>query len=608
THEFEDISIFSNQSITLDLATHVFDPEGEAISWNVTSEANGTLFIIALDGNNLTVTPTECSNGTANITILASDTFGNSVEFTFNLTVFSSCTENNPPQLFPFLDICLLSNETEIVSVVGHGSDPDGDTLKWYVTETSELFDIEFDGKNITILPFECANGTGLVLVYLSDGLVNVSTSFKVVILNNCSGGNRPPLITGLSDISILSNQTFNLDLTLHGSDPDGDSLTWFANETSPLIEISLSNNILAITPAECANGTAYIYLRLSDDKGAFRTAEIKVRITNACIPIVHLPPRLKPIPDQTIEGNNVITIPLIDYAILGSDKNPIWYLAPFDENAVNVSLDYTSKTIKISRVSRSSAHAIIDIKLIDSLGYVAEGSINVTVKEIKYEPKPTGGTENQFCILFGVIALIAALIVALYLFSRRRNIVKVTTIDVEPTVTQPQTLQSQGVEHPSQPSQANQAITANMVTAQKTEQKEEKTIEARPVQADTGSEDSVPVAATEVAEAKAVAVDSGEVKTARPVASAVAVETDEEVAVAKTVFSLKGKKGKKGKNVDALRREYEELESRISKLSKSKNAQEKEKYENALRLAGTYAKASNFEKAISILKKAEGK
>jgi hypothetical protein len=398
------------------------------------------------------------------------------------------------------------------------------------------------------------------------------------------------------------------LDLTPHGFDPDGDNLTWFANETSPLIEISLSNNILKITPIECANGTAYVYRRLSDDKGAFRNAQIEVRITNACLPVVHVPPKLKPIPDQIIEGNKVVTILLTDYAILGTDKNPIWHLAPFDENSVNVSFNYTSKVITISRVSQFSAQPIIYIKLIDSWGAIAESEIHVIIKEIKYVPKPSAGEENLFCIFFGVVALIASLIVAFYLFSRKRNVVKVTTIDVEPTVPEPQNLQLPGVAHPSQQSQPTQDTTAPMVAQQKIEQKEEKPIEAKPVQAEIKSEETVPVATVEVAEAKAVAVDSGEVKTARAVASAVTVETEEEVAIAKTVFSSKGKKGKKGKNVDALRREYEELESRISKLSKSKNAQEKEKYENAMRLAGTYAKAGNFEKAISILKNAEGK
>jgi len=594
----DDFAIFSNETITLDLATHVFDSEGETVSWNATAQVNGSLFIITLNGTNLTITPQECANGTANITITASDSFGNSATFTFNLTVYSSCNlDNHPPQLFPFSDICLLSNETEIVSVNAHGLDTDGDLLSWYVTETSDLFDIVFDGTNITILPFECANGTGLVFVYLSDGLVNVSTSFEVVVISNCSGGNRPPTITNIPEvISILSNQTFNLDLKGHGFDADGDSLTWFANETSSLIDISLSNDILMIVPTECANGTAFVYLRLSDDKGAFRTAQIEVRITNACI-AEHIPPRIKPIPDQIIEGNNVITILLADYEILGTDKNPNWYLVSFDENVVKILLNYTTKTITISRVSTSSAHSTVNLKLVDSLGYVSETSFNVIVKEIKNGPKPGKGDENQFCLLFGIIAIIAALIVVFYFISRRKNVVKVTMIETEPAVSPvvnplqtPQQLQTNVAPPP--------ITQATMPTIQTITQP---TIEQKEKIVDMPQESAI-------AKAKAVTVESAEVKVARPVATAIEVETDEEVAVAKTVFSTKGKKGKKGKNVDAMRREYEEIESRITKLSKSKNAQEKEKYENALRLAGTYAKAGNFEKAISILKKAEGK
>ncbi len=90
-----------------------------------------------------------------------------------------------------------------------------------------------------------------------------------------------------------------------------------------------------------------------------------------------------------------------------------------------------------------------------------------------------------------------------------------------------------------------------------------------------------------------------------RPVATAVAIETHEEVKVA----SMAWKPGKKKeKDQAALKAEYESLEVKVVNFAKTtKNKNLKERAENALRLGGIYAKAGNFEKAIALLKKVEG-
>ncbi len=754
------IELYSNETYTLDLSAYGQDIDGDALSWSASESS--ALFNITLIGSNVTIYPSECANGTDYIALNLSDgeLYANA---SLQVIIHSNCTlPNHPPQISEFLDVCIMSNETMTIPLSTHGYDPDGDALSWSVNGSNAIFNVTIIDGNLTIVPFEYANGTGLVCVTLSDGLESVSSTFEVTVLSNYSGANLPPIISGLTDISMLSNETELIELMLHGSDPDDDNITWTVTENSPLINITFSGGNLTIYPCECASGTAFVSFRLTDEHGAFRTAQIAVVITSACskpntpptirpgldvvnittnntvsidlspyafdeegsaltwsvaggnsslfqaavsgdllnlisvpcangsafitltlsdgeltttkdvlvnvaiqCPFTHIPPSIKPIANQTLEGNVVITVSLMEYELPGTDMHPTWSVVEYDTSAINLTYDASSSNLAIARLSNASATSVVRVKLEDSLGYFATASFTVVVKEIEgspVTPKPSSMQENNaFCLILGILALVAALVVVGYLISRRKTVVQVTTIDTEPAQT------SQMMVKPAEPTPAappvqspapmspvipkhvakRPKVVSSTPVAQKAAEaiaSEKPADDVKGLEVPVASEavpvaethEAVPVAASPtdgampvaseavpaanelaiaatpaVAEAIAVAAESDDnnvkkASVARPVAAAVVVETNEEVAVAKSVYSSKAMKGKKGKNVEALRREYGELELKVMKMTKV--GAQKEMCENALRLAGTYAKAGNFEKAIGLLKKVEGK
>jgi hypothetical protein len=83
-------------------------------------------------------------------------------------------------------------------------------------------------GNQLTIAPIQGYVGTLVVTASVSDGVFTVSQTFDVAIQTN----NTPPTLAAIPD-QIMSANPATLTLTLAGSDPDGDALTYSASVDS---------------------------------------------------------------------------------------------------------------------------------------------------------------------------------------------------------------------------------------------------------------------------------------------------------------------------------------------------------------------------------------
>jgi len=611
---FDDIYIYSNETYVLDLYDHATDPEGEPITWSysITGTQVNELANVSLVYDVLYIEPFACSNGNFSIILNASDAHGNTVSTFVNVTIINVCIENLPPVIFGLDDVYMLSNETWTIDLSMHGIDPDGDNLTWEVLENSELFSIFRLGNVMTILPSQCANGSAKLFFRLTDehGYFAVS-NITINITPSCVENSAPVILPGLEQIN-LTKVLFTLDLSPFGYDPDGDLLTWYAEGQSNLFSWSLEGSKLYLMPKSCVNGSGKITLILKDDNNNSVLREVTVFVNNDCP--IHIPPSIKQIPDVTIE-KEPISISLEEYWILGTDLAPTWSITYFDTKFIDCVI--VNNTLTITRKTNETSRTFVELRLKDFAGEVANAKFNVTLHMLG-KADIVEKVDNFSCVLAWVLALvvlIACILILIYAWKRMRSTKRVNLIILdEPTKEKTQEkglVQSENVTK----SQNMQTYPAKRIQTELQPTVVTQKSEAIPI-CDSAliAEKDVPVAKSvdepketpsQIEEPSQTEKATKEGIVARPVATAVAVESDEEVAVAKPVWKAKPTKGKTSVDYGAA---YEVLLKKVksAKANAHLDKNENERLDGLLRLAENYHKAGNDKKANEMLTNAE--
>jgi hypothetical protein len=271
----------------VNLSNYFYDDHDTGfLNFSILNEENPSVVQTILTGSMLSFYAIKQNwFGSVNITVAAYDRY-NMRAFT-NITIIVEPV-NDAPNITAFDDVFMYSNETYVLDLYSHAIDPEGDAVTWSFTliaetQISELVNVSLVYDTLYIEPFTCSNGNFSIILSASDVYGDTAnTTFKVTIINACIE-NLPPVISTISDIYMLSNETFTIDLSTYGIDPDGDNLTWEVIENSDLFDIARLGDIVTILPYHCANGSARLFLRLIDEHGYFSLANITVNIMPSC-------------------------------------------------------------------------------------------------------------------------------------------------------------------------------------------------------------------------------------------------------------------------------------------------------------------------------------
>ncbi len=151
------------------------------------------------------------------------------------------------------------------VDMSGWASDVDSDPLTFSVTSCPANITCNQSGSSITLTPAANYNGaTNTVTVQVSDGKGGTaSDSFNL----NVVAQPDDPVINSISAQS--TNEDVAKEVTLGGSDPDGDSLTYSVTTCPANITCSVSGTSLTLTPAANYNGaTNSVTVEVNDGTG----------------------------------------------------------------------------------------------------------------------------------------------------------------------------------------------------------------------------------------------------------------------------------------------------------------------------------------------------
>jgi hypothetical protein len=345
---FDDITTDEDTPVSVPVAAHFSEPDGDALSFTSTGATNIAVAYNASSGN-LDITPAANWHGAETVTVTADDGFGGKTSLTINVTVKDV---NDAPFVKKRIsDIKMLQGGTDAsVDLSKVFSDNDlswGDTLTYAVENNGSLrVTIAADGKVTIVDPIEYY-GIVSMRFTATDGAGAQAVAQCNVTVQHV---NQPPRVKSHpGNVTVDEDKTATLDMSQTFSDLDGDPITLIASgQTRITVSIDPNTNIVTFKPSPNLSGFFEdIKFTAQDDKG-YGDFFVVVRVTVA---VVNDPPVIKsasPSGEVTLtetEGQEFsVTVTTVEswdtfnYTWYLDDKDLLW-----NEPAYPLTTDYNS-------------------------------------------------------------------------------------------------------------------------------------------------------------------------------------------------------------------------------------------------------------------------
>ena len=288
----EDNNLINN--ISLD--DYFYDPDysecGDNPSFSSTGNTNIIINIGSTTPHSVSFYPASNWFGSEEIYFTINDdyTTADSNNLTLNVT-----NVQDPPEIESIPD--QQAYTYVLFSYQVNASDPDNDILTYY--DNTSLFNISSITGLINFTPITDDVGNYSINIIVSDGIDNASTLMNLSIFNNTA-----PIIDPIGNKSVEENSLF--ELTVTGSDADGDSLTFSSNYSKMLNPVS-SNATAAnfsFTPLDEDKGNHTILVTVNDIRGATDSTTFILEVLD-----INNPPILALIGNRTAKINKTFSL-----------------------------------------------------------------------------------------------------------------------------------------------------------------------------------------------------------------------------------------------------------------------------------------------------------
>ncbi len=257
-------SVSTPQGIAKAITLTGTDPDGDALTYAVASPpAHGTLSGTA---PNVTYTPNAGYTGTDAFTFTTNDGAATSTPATVNITV----TAVNHPPTANGQSVSTPQGIAKAITLTG--TDPDGDALTYAVASPPAHGTLSGTAPNVTYTPNAGYTGTDAFTFTTNDG---AATSTPATVNITVTAVNHPPTANGQS---VSTPQGIAKAITLTGTDPDGDALTYAV--ASPPAHGTLSGTAPNVTYTPNAGYTGTDAFTFTTNDGAATSTPATVNIT----------------------------------------------------------------------------------------------------------------------------------------------------------------------------------------------------------------------------------------------------------------------------------------------------------------------------------------
>ena len=367
----DDMVLETGEQSTLDLGMHFVDAH------ELTYEATSIMEMyvtVAVDGSMLTITAVD--EGTARITVKATDSYGAAATTFFMVTVV-------PPNMAPVVtEIPNQSLEMDFADKMKtldlsmYFSDPDSDALSYEATSSNPMYaTATVDGSMLTIEAV--AAGTAMITVTASDGAASVQDMFTVTVTNPAV----PTLKKGFRAVTfahdgapqtIMLEDHFNRATSYNAVSDD---------ETVVMAAVNDEQTMLTLT--RVGAGSTVVEVTPSNSGGAGTIQLINVTVDAE-------PEEQEDLPPRYVEGSLPSSIPLepgheeiidVEGAFVEDEEEDLTItLEVSDEDPAVVRVTRDGNTITITALA-TTGDATVTIVATDTDGLTAEHSITVSVR-----------------------------------------------------------------------------------------------------------------------------------------------------------------------------------------------------------------------------------
>ena len=227
--------------------------------------------------NSITLTAIGDANGTATLTVVASDSGGQS--HSTEIVVVLSPVQDTPTINIPTATLT-VTEDFGSTQTIATASDADGDTLLINVVEsTTGIVTVTTTASGVSVSSIGNANGQTTLTIIVNDG--NQDTTAQVVV--TVTPVNDPPALSvSTSALTLTEDFATTEVITVNRSDIDSNTLTLTVSESSSgVVTVTTTDAGVQVSNITNANGRTTLTVRVTDTDGGLASTDIVV-VVNA--------------------------------------------------------------------------------------------------------------------------------------------------------------------------------------------------------------------------------------------------------------------------------------------------------------------------------------
>jgi uncharacterized protein YjdB len=373
-----------------DVSPYFSDPDGDALTYTARSSDTG---VATASVSGSTVTVSGVAEGSASVTVTATDPGGLSATQSFDVTV-----DDVSVTFTTFTGLRIRDNGGVTLQTGGITlSAGAGGCLSGGGTFNGQVFDYhwsawqrdtgsgwtEVSGSRTTgqLCGYDLASAASGTYRLVGDmTLAGVRDHYKSeneVTVTGGGGGNRPPAAVGsISDRSVNVGDDVSVnDVSPYFSDPDGDALTYTARSSDTgVATASVSGS--TVTVSGVAEGSATVTVTATDPGGLYATQSFDVTILSSGGN--QSPVAVGSISDRSVNVGDDISVDDVSPYFSDPDGDALTYTATSSDTGL-ATVSVSGSTVTVTGVAEGSA--TVTVTATDPGGLSAMQSFDVTVE-----------------------------------------------------------------------------------------------------------------------------------------------------------------------------------------------------------------------------------